>query len=149
MGVTKHGLSRTPEYKAWQQMRLRCIDHKHAAWADYGGRGITVCPQWLENVERFVADMGAKPSPLHELDRKDNDKGYSPDNCRWVLRAVNCRNRRSNTRIEVAGVTRTLAEWLEATGLSKTGYRRRRARGLSPAEAIALPIRGRALLEAA
>jgi hypothetical protein len=139
--ATKHGLSRTPEYRAWQQMRLRCTDPKHAAWPRYGGRGITVCPEWLESVERFVADMGPRPSPKHELDREKNDLGYSPSNCRWVLRVANCRNRRSNTFIEIRGDRRTLAEWLEITGLSKTGYRLRIKRGLSPADAITLPSR--------
>jgi hypothetical protein len=118
--LLKHGLSYTSEYRAWQQMRLRCTDPKHAAWPDYGGRGITVCTQWLNSPEQFVADMGKKPSPAHELDRENNDRGYFPENCRWVLRPTNCRNRRSNRCVTHAGETLTVAEWAERTGIGAT-----------------------------
>ena len=70
-----HGLSYTPEYRAWQQMIRRCHNPEHPAYANYGGRGIFVCDEWREDVTTFVADMGERPSPAHELDRIDNDKG--------------------------------------------------------------------------
>lgn len=85
---SKHGLSYTPEYRAWQTMRLRCTNPANAAFPGYGGRGIRVCERWLQSVEAFIADMGPKPSPKHELDRIDNDGHYEPGNCRWVLRKV-------------------------------------------------------------
>lgn len=140
----KHGLSYTPEYRAWQQMRLRCTNPTHAAWADYGGRGITVCREWLDSPAQFLADMGPKPSSAHELDRRDNDKGYAPDNCRWVVRATNCRNRRSNRQLTLNGSTRSLAEWCELNGLPRDTVRKRLEAGWSVDDALGTPVRPKA-----
>lgn len=139
-----HGLSYTPEYRAWQTMRLRCTNPKNAAWASYGGRGITVCDRWLNDPAAFIADMGPKPTPKHELDRINNDGGYSPENCRWVLRKVNDRNRRSNRFLEHAGERLTIAEWAERTGLSKTLLRERLQLGWAVDRALTTPARAKA-----
>lgn len=143
-GVPKHGLSYTPEYRAWQQMRLRCLDPKHAAYANYGGRGITVCDRWKSSPENFFADMGRKPTPLHELDRKDNDKGYSPENCRWATRKANDRNRRSNRMVTHGGQTHALAEWCDRLGLPRDTIKKRLDGGWSVADALTTPVRTKA-----
>ena len=96
MRKCKHGLSYAPECRAWQTMRLRCTVPTNPRYADYGGRGIKVCERWLSSPQAFIDDMGPKPSPKHELDRIDNDRGYEPGNCRWATRKENDRNRRSN-----------------------------------------------------
>lgn len=140
-GKPKHGLSYTPEYRAWQQMRLRCTNPKHAAYAGYGGRGIGVCARWLDSVAAFVADMGPKPSARHELDRIDNDRGYEPGNCRWVLRKVNDRNRRSNRVLEFSGERRALAEWCELLGLPRSTVQKRLDGGWSVEDALSTPVR--------
>lgn len=116
-GQSTHGLSRTPEYRVWQQMRLRCTDPQHKAYPNYGARGITVCHQWLESPEQFLADMGPKPSPAHEIDRIDNNKGYEPGNCRWATRSANDRNRRSSRMITAFGETLNLVAWAERFGI--------------------------------
>jgi len=113
-----HGFSQTVEYRAWQTAMKRCTDPENAAWENYGGRGISMCERWLSSVAAFIEDMGAKPSDLHELDREDNDRGYEPGNCRWVLRSENNRNRRSNRIVEWQGQQKTLVEWCEITGLA-------------------------------
>ncbi len=80
-------------------------------------RRITVCARWLASVEAFVEDMGKCPEG-HELDRRDNNGPYSPENCRWVTRKVNDRNRESNRVIEYLGERFTIAEWSEITGIA-------------------------------
>lgn len=143
-GKTVHGESYGPEYRAWQAARLRCTDPTNSAWEDYGGRGITMCDRWLNSVEAFVEDMGRKPSPKHEIDRIDNDKGYEPGNCRWATRKVNCRNRRSNRRITFRGETLTRIEWGERTGISADLIGERLDHGWTVERALTTPARPKA-----
>lgn len=135
--VRSHGLSYTPEYRAWQTMRLRCTVPTNPAYKDYGGRGIKVCARWLESPAAFVADMGPKPSPAHELDRYPNNDGdYEPGNCRWALRKDNCRNRRSSRVIECDGEALTLIEWAERSGVRAETIAERLDRGWDQRAAI-------------
>jgi hypothetical protein len=95
--VTKtHRMHGTPTYRTWRAMKSRCLNPNDPAYLRYGGRGITVCDDWLQ-FEKFVGDMGVRPDGT-ELDRVDNDAGYSPDNCRWATRSQNSRNKRKTLR---------------------------------------------------
>lgn len=79
-------------------MIARCYDKEHPRYADWGGRGITVCPQWINNFQQFRKDMGY-PKYRQQLDRRNNDEGYSPANCQWVeplQQSFNQRLRKSN-----------------------------------------------------
>lgn len=93
----KHGLvprhNKPPEFNVWCKMRGRCSNPKDPAYKNYGGRGITVCERWLA-FDRFLADMGRRPSPAHTIERVNNDRGYSPDNCIWATRDVQAKNKR-------------------------------------------------------
>lgn len=91
--MTKHGMTRTPEFTVWVQMRQRCGNPNHPRFKDYGGRGITVCERW-QRFEGFIADMGARPNSRATIERVDNDKGYSPENCVWLDKSLQNRNRR-------------------------------------------------------
>jgi len=82
----------TPEYRSWQMMKNRCLNKKAGDFKYYGARGITVCDRWLK-FENFLADMGRKSSPDLTLDRKNVNKGYCKNNCRWATRAHQSRNR--------------------------------------------------------
>lgn len=140
---TTHGLSHLPEYKVWWLMLQRCEDTSRNDYARYGGRGINVCERW-HTFENFIADMGRRPSPKHQIDRIDNSIGYSPENCRWVTASQNCRNRRNNRIVTFRGEKRCLAECIELSGLNYgTVYSRLRL-GWTVEEALAkTPQRGK------
>lgn len=78
-----HGQSKTPTYRIWSDMRKRCENPACKSYPNYGGRGIKVCERW-QKFENFLADMGERPSSMHEIDRIDNDLGYQPDNVQWI-----------------------------------------------------------------
>lgn len=106
--TTKHGRAGTKLHRIWKGMKSRCYNPNSPRYADYGGRGITVCDRWRESFENFYADMG-DPPPGATLDRKDNGKGYSPSNCRWSTRAEQNLNKRNT--VYVNGVPlKTLAK---------------------------------------
>lgn len=136
--VTKHGMSCTPEWVAWKNMRARCYDPKDKRYEDYHGRGISVCQEWLESFEAFFAHIGLKPSPRHTLDRKDNDGNYEPGNVRWATHIVQNNNKRTTPMVVFQGKLMSLsdAHRLSNSSLSYSGVKARLARGLSLEESL-------------
>lgn len=132
----------TPEYRTWKAMRERCNSPNHAMFANYGGRGITVCERW-ESFAAFLEDMGRKPSPTHSIDRIDNSRGYEPSNCRWATAEEQSRNRRNVYSITIDGKTASLAEWCAVTGVNAAAALRRISRGMTPEAAVTTPLRQR------
>ena len=119
-GNSKHGMAHHPAFGVWHSMKQRCEDSNHPAFHNYGARGIAVCPQWRNDFAQFWRDMGPTYQTGLELDRMDNNKGYSPENCRWVSRKVNNRNRRSNHVIDTPYGRMTVASFSELTGIGVT-----------------------------
>jgi hypothetical protein len=108
-----HGLTKSREYKTWLKMKERCYNPRAINFERYGARGITVCDEWRNCFEQFLADMGNKPSPKHSIERVDNMAGYSKENCKWVTMKEQNRNRRSNHYVEYKGQTKSAAQWAE------------------------------------
>jgi len=96
----KHGLAGTLLYMTWRGIKARCNNPNHKSYANYGGRGIRVCDRWSASFEAFCADMGAKPTPAHSIDRINNDGDYEPSNCRWATPSEQETNKR---RQDLAG----------------------------------------------
>ena len=93
---TTHGMSGTREYVTWRSMKNRCQNPNSTVFDHYGGRGITICKEWVDSFETFYRDMGDKPNGL-TLDRIDTNGDYTPSNCRWATQSVQCRNQRRNS----------------------------------------------------
>lgn len=115
-----HGMSHHPAFGVWHSMKQRCGDPNHPAYHNYGGRGIKVCPEWEHSFEQFWMDMGPTYRGGMELDRVDNNRGYDPQNCRWVTRKKNARNRRTNRVIESIYGPMAVSELSEKTGIGET-----------------------------
>lgn len=92
----RHGMTGTPEYRSWSMMLDRCTNPRSRNYADYGGRGISVCARWRD-FATFYADMGTRPGGT-SLDRIDVNDGYYPDNCRWASAVEQRANRRDSRR---------------------------------------------------
>lgn len=112
----KHGMFGSPVYATWASMLARCQNPSHAAYKRYGGRGITVCERWQKSFENFYADMGDRPAGL-TLERKDNNKGYSPDNCKWATRKAQRNNQNVCVRITFEGLSLTAPQWARLLGI--------------------------------
>lgn len=140
-GHTRHGHARhgkvSGEYWSWLQMLKRCHNPKTFGYADYGGRGITICERWLR-FDNFLADMGSRPKGT-SLDRIDNNGNYEPGNCRWATHKEQSRNKRSNRNITIDGTTRCLKDWADFAGNDYALVRSRLRLGWEPAVAIFCP----------
>ena len=131
-----------PLWIVWSRMVRRCTNPKDEAWKNYGGRGIKVCDRWLgfDGFPNFVKDMGLRPEGT-SLDRRDNDKGYSPENCRWATPTEQMRNTRINRMIEFRGQLKCLQEWADEIGMQAGTLSKRLDAGMSIEEAFSTPVR--------
>ena len=141
---TTHGLSKkSAEYITWKGMRQRCsASYKGRDVKYYADRGITVCDEWLNGSQGltgfqcFLRDMGPRPSIRHSIDRKDNNGGYSKDNCRWALPDVQSANRRIIRLLVVDGVPMTIPKAAKISGLKTATLRYRLKRGWTLQQAL-------------
>lgn len=139
--LTTHGRSGTPEYAIYKTMKGRCLTKTNRQYADYGGRGITICDRWNDSFENFIKDMGNRPHAKMTLERRDNEKGYCPENCYWSTKIQQARNKRSNILLTINGKTQCLSAWAEECGIKYGTFQRRIAIGMNPELAISLPVR--------
>lgn len=134
-----HGMSRHPLYRIFRQIRSRCYMPNNTSYHNYGGRGITICEEWLNDFNAFIKwaeDHGWRKGL--DIDRRENDGPYSPDNCRIVPRKTNLRNTRRNRSITIDGVKRCLSEWCEIQSLNYQTVCGRLRRGWNPKRALGM-----------
>jgi len=134
---------RSPEYRVWVDAKQRCFNRKNPFYSHYGGRGITVAPEWREDFSAFLRDMGRRPQGA-SLDRKDNDGPYSPGNCRWATREEQNVNRRdlgrsTNRLVSFNGRTLSVAAWAKSTGINYGTLYSRLRKGWTPKDALTPP----------
>lgn len=124
----RHGLRQTPEYNSWRAAKNRCFQPKNIGYANYGGRGITICDEWKDSFLQFLQDMGPCPEGM-TLERKDVNGNYCPTNCCWATRTAQARNRQATVMITHEGITLSAADWAERIGISAGAFNTRLRRG--------------------
>lgn len=140
--ATKHGKSDTRIYRAWLAIKERCINSKSKAYKYYGGRGISICNEWVgeHGFENFY-DWSMNNGYAEDLtiDRIDTNGNYEPSNCRWVTQQVQMNNTRRNHYVEINGETRSLSDWARLYKIDIGTVWSRLARGWSDIDAITIP----------
>lgn len=129
----KHGYSHTKLYSILQNMKDRCYNPNNHAYSSYGGRGITVCDEWIgehgaENFIKWSYENGyvdGRKRTEQSIDRIDNDKGYSPENCRWTDKDIQNYNKRCTRKVEICGEEKTLLDIHNEYGVPITTLRQR------------------------
>lgn len=138
----KHGGCGTSEYRIWRAMWDRCTRESCRAYTSYGGRGISVDPAWSD-FERFLSDVGPRPSPAYTLERVENDGNYAPGNVKWATRSEQARNTRRTVLLTFNGKTQCAKDWAAEVGIPYwTLMDRINVQGLSAEDALTRP-RGR------
>ena len=139
MGVASHKW-----YGWWNSIKNSYTNPNNNNYPCYGGRGLTMSREWFYNFEQFVQDveaLGPKPSTNTILERIDNNKGHSRNNCRWATKKENANNRRNNMLVKYQGRTQSLADWSRELGIKhKTLWCRLHDRGYTVKEAFSLPL---------
>ena len=139
---TSHGLSKTRLYRIWCHMNDRCLNPNDARYRRYGGRGIKICTEWrkFEQFYCWAIDNGYDESLT--LDRKNNNGGYSPQNCKWSTAKEQSNNRSNNTLITFNGLVMTIAQWAEMLGINQSTLAMRiRVSGWCAEKALTTPRR--------
>lgn len=117
-----------PEYAIWKGIVARCFRPTAEHYADYGGRGITMCDEWRESYQAFISYIGSRPSKIHSIDRHPNNDGnYEPGNVRWATKGEQARNTRRNIYVTFGDRTMVVSDWAKEKGIDvKRIYRRLR-----------------------
>lgn len=136
----KHGESHnplpSPEYSTWRSLITRCYDPKRENYKNYGGRGITVYPEWRESFAAFLTYVGRKPSPEHSINRINNNGNYEPGNVEWATPLDQSKNREYTIRLSIDGESKTISEWSKISGISHLTIYNRIKKGWEEKEAV-------------
>lgn len=138
----KHGMSNHHLFRIWADMWKRCTNKNNKAYKHYGGRGITVCDEWLEFQPFYDWAISHGWSEGLTIDRINPDMDYSPDNCRWATWKVQQNNKRNNRYLTFNGRTQTLTQWAEELGMSEDALSTRiNQHGWSVEKSLTTPVR--------
>jgi hypothetical protein len=136
---TKHGCHGTRLYGIWSGMRRRCSNPNRKDWANYGGRGITVCDEWRNDFLLFYEwAMSNGYNDSLSIDRKNNSKGYCPENCKWTNKQQQNNNTRANRQITAFGETKNLQQWSDESGIGHSTILFRLKSGWTPEDAVSI-----------
>lgn len=121
-----HGKSGTRLHEIWRNMKRRCYNPNSTGYEKYGGKGVSICNEWIDNFQSFYDwSMNNGYNDSLTIDRIDNDGDYSPENCRWVTMKVQSNNKGSNRIIEINGESKTLKQWSDFSGIKSVTIQRR------------------------
>ena len=137
-----HGTEPIELWRVYQNMKTRCINPKYCLYHRYGGRGITICDEWMNSFTSFrewAFKNGYKPEL--SLDRINNDGNYCPENCKWSTVIEQANNRRNNRMITINGETDTMANWSRRTGIPYWVIQKRLGCGWSENDAVTIPYK--------
>jgi hypothetical protein len=130
----------TKTFRAWQSMRARCYNKNNISYCNYGARGIVVCPEWLI-FENFLRDMGECP-PGYSLERINISENYVSNNCKWIPRTEQSKNRRGVHVVFYEGREWSAKDLATHLGITSRGIRRRIQRGRLQSKVITTPKQG-------
>lgn len=139
--ATKHGMYKTQLYSLWFHIKERCTSENCNNFHRYGGRGIKMCDEWINDPLEFIKwckNNGYKKGL--QIDRIDNDGNYEPSNCRFVKAKINARNRSNNHIIKYNGKEMCISEWAEYLGISNQTILSRIRAGHTPEKALSTEI---------
>ena len=138
----KHGLlaENNRLYGIWEGMKQRCLNPNRNGFKDYGGRGITVCKEWLDFYSFYSWAVANGYTEKLTLDRINPNDSYYPNNCRWISAAEQQRNKTNNRLITIKGKTLLLCDWAKNYGIRASVILNRIRSGWTEEEAITTPL---------
>ena len=139
--LTVHGMTHSPENAVWRCMKQRCYNPNNKEFHNYGSRGIKVCDRWLESFNNFIEDMGERPTHKHSIERINNNKGYSPGNCKWATMKEQSRNKRETKFFTIDGIKKPLVDWCDTLGMKRSTVYERIRNGWPVEKALYEPIK--------
>lgn len=137
----KHNMSNTRIYRIYREMLRRCYDSKRPTYKDYGGRGIIVCDEWKNDFMSFYkwAIKNGYTDNL-TIERIDVNGNYCPENCTWIIKEDQSKNRRMSHKITINGETYCIAEWAKIMNIKPRLIMVRLNRGWTEYDAVMTPI---------